>query len=306
MSYTFTNTPFQWTKTGADPTADEITLGLQGGMALPAPFVNQQWTKTYQCITEIESLLSSGNLGDAIILGDSHTVTSGATNYFVDGMGNTVNTLNTVVGKYSKTPTAASAAASTGDLFTVGNGIQGGMKSNAFRVTAAGEVMGTQAYTASGADFAEAFEWLDDNPDSEDRRGLFVTLDGEKIRLASSNDDYILGVVSATPTVIGDAHTDDWQGKYETDVFGARVLENDAWKLSDGFDNEQDNNYTSRLDRPEWAAIGLVGKLIVRDDGSCQVNGYCYPSENGIAAASEKGYRVMSRIDDTHIKILVK
>jgi len=218
----------------------------------------------------------------------------------------TANAYNYVVGKFNKIPTAADPAANTGDLFIVGNGLTGGARGNALRVTAAGAVMGTQAYTASGADYAELFEWLDGNSDGSDRRGLFVTLDGEKIRLANPDDTYILGVVSATPSIIGDACTDDWHGKYVTDVFGAKVLENGAYKLSDGFDSEKDGNYISRLERPEWAAVGLVGKLIVCDDGTCQVNSYCYPSESGVATASETGYRVIARIDENHIKVIMK
>lgn len=225
---------------------------------------------------------------------------------FVHGSYTTADAYNFVIGKFNKATTAASLAENTGDLFVVGSGLQSGAKSNALRVTAAGDVMGVKAYAATGADYSELFMWQDGNLNNEDRRGLFVTLDGEKIRLAKSVDDYIVGVVSATPSIIGDACSDDWHGKYVTDVFGARVLENGAYKLSDSFDETLDDKYISRLDRPEWSAVGLVGKLIVVDDGTCQVNGYCYPSENGIATDSATGFRVMSRIDETHIKILLK
>lgn len=341
MAYTFTNTPFQWTKTGTTPTAAELELGLQGGMALPAGFVNQQWTATYLSVQEIQSIIEDGSVfrgikgisvgsGNSLTTGDTYTgvaIGSGNSalvgdeskggavaigtgceangdNSIATGAATTALAGNTVVGIYNKTPTAVSGT--TGDLFTVGNGIQGGAKSNAFRVTYAGEVMGTQAYSASGADYAEAFEWIDGNPENEDRRGLFVTLDGEKIRPATDEDDYILGVISATPSVIGDARTDDWHGKYATDVFGAKVLENGSYKLADGFEADRDDNYTSRLERPEWGIVGLVGKLVVVDDGTCEVNGYCSPAAGGVATASETGYRVMARLDETHIKVLVK
>lgn len=312
MGYTFTNTPFPWTKSGVYPTEAELVLGLQGGMALPATFVNQQWTDTYFAIAEIQLLLSGDTFVDgtdaviinSIAVGTDHTG-SGET-YAVFGYENIANTLNFVCGKRCKTPTAATTTNNTGDLFVIGSGLEGGAKSNALRVTAAGEVMGTQAYSATGADFAECFEWFDGNPDNEDRRGLFVTLDGEKIRLATAEDDYILGIVSAAPTVIGDAATDDWQGKYVTDAFGAKVLVNGAWQLSDSFDETQDDNYVSRLKRPEWAAVGLVGKLVVVDDGTCVANGYCKPSKDGVATATNTGYRVMSRIDESHVKILLK
>lgn len=309
----FENKPFEWNKSGAEPTESEKKLGLQGGMGLPAAFVNQQWYKTYLCIKEIQDAITSGLVGgtpEETIIEKSLVVGPYAnqTGECTAAMGYELYLANylTSVGKYCKFPTEASLTTNTGDLFIVGNGLQGGAKSNAFRVTGAGDVMGTKAYAATGADYSENVEWLDGNPNNEDRRGLFVTLDGEKIRLATADDDYILGVISATPSVIGDACTDDWHGKYVTDVFGARVMENGAFKLSDDFDIKQDENYISRLDRPEWATVGLVGKLIVVDDGTCEVNGYCYPSTNGIATKADKGYRVMSRIDENHVKIMLK
>lgn len=221
------------------------------------------------------------------------------------GYGTTANEINMAIGKLNKIPTATSIGGNTGDLFIIGNGA--GSKSNAFRVAANGSVYGTKAYTASGADYAEMFEWDDGNPDNEDRRGLFVTLDSEKIRLAKSDDDYILGVVSATPSIVADAQTDDWGKKWKTDIFGERLLdENGAWILNEDFREEDNESYVSRLDRKEWAAVGLVGKLIVVDDSTCEVNGYCVPANGGIATKSETGYRVLSRLDENHIKVLIK
>ncbi|QZN78945.1 hypothetical protein K5K90_25830 [Paenibacillus sp. DR312] len=33
--------------------------------------------------------------------------------------------------------------------------------------------------------------------------------------------------------------------------------------------------YVSRLERPEWVAVGMMGKHLIRDDGTCRENGYC-------------------------------
>lgn len=228
------------------------------------------------------------------------------------GVGNEARAVNFVCGKFCKTPTQSLTA--SGDLFVVGNGAgtissqaTATTRSNAFRVAMNGNVYGTKSYTASGADYAEMFEWADGDHDNEDRRGLFVTLDGEKIRPASADDDYILGVVSATPSVVADAQTDDWGKKWKTDIFGERLLdENGAWILNENFREEDNESYVSRLDRKEWAAVGLVGKLIVVDDGTCEVNGYCVPTNGGIATKSETGYRVLSRVDENHIKVLIK
>lgn len=50
--------------------------------------------------------------------------------------------------------------------------------------------------------------------------GYFVTLYGEKIRKANANDDYILGVVSATPAMIADASDLRWHNLFVRDEWG--------------------------------------------------------------------------------------
>lgn len=52
--------------------------------------------------------------------------------------------------------------------------------------------------------------------------------------------------------------------------------------------------------------VQLTMEIVAIDDSTCEVNGYCYPKENGIATKSDKGYRVMKRLDDTYIQILLK
>lgn len=214
-----------------------------------------------------------------------------------------------IIGNHNKIPVSAVDYKLTynqaRDSFVVGNGTSRS-KSNAFRVSSTGAVYGTGAYNTSGADYAEYFEWQDGNPDNGDRRGRFVTLEGEKIRFAQPGE-YVLGVVSAAPSVVGDAASEDWQGKYERDVFGQILYgEDGARKLNPAFKPEDDAAYTGREKRKEWAAVGMMGKLAVVDDGSCQVNGYCQPGADGIAVSAKTGYRVIARLDDTHVKIVVK
>lgn len=69
---------------------------------------------------------------------------------------------------------------------------------------------------------------------------------------------------------------------------------------------DPEKEYIGREYRKEWTVVGMMGKIVAVDDGTCEVNGYCYPKENGIATKSVKGYRVMKRLDDTHIQILLK
>lgn len=208
-------------------------------------------------------------------------------------------------------------------IFIIGKGTNPRSRSNAFRV---GEtaVYGS-TYKSSGADYAEFFEWLDGNLNSEDRVGRFVTLDGEKIRFASREDSFILGIVSGNPSIIGDSHDDQWKGMYMSDIYGRPIYEmvevpaeldkdgniiieahtESQQKINPDYDNSL--TYESRSSRPEWAMVGMFGKLVVEDDGTCEVNGYCTPSENGIATISNDRtrYRVMSRIDEQHVKVLI-
>lgn len=234
------------------------------------------------------------------------------------------NQIQHVSGRYNiDTPGPTSADSDmTGSLFVIGNGIYDSTykttRSNAFRIGTDGSVYGQSAYNSTGADYAEYFEWKDGNSNDEDRRGLFVTLDGDKIKLTESDSDYILGVVSSTPLVLGDAQSEEWNGKYKKDVFGSIVTENRiehndetnedvevlAYVLNP--DYNPDKEYISRENRKEWATIGLIGKLILIDDGTCEVNGYCKAATGGIATKSDTGYRVMKRIDDTHIQIIFK
>ena len=257
--------------------------------------------------------------GNSAIIGGGTNIVSGALSVLIGGYGNEANGYNSVViggqnnislahqvktGHYAKGGTAGTESGTTGDAFTIGNGTSSA-RANCFRVDYAGNVYGLSSFKGTGADYAEYFEWLDGNTDSIDRRGMFVTLDGEKIRIANDTDDYILGVVSALPSICGDTQSEVWQGMYLKDVYGAYLIDDDGnMILNPEYDDK--NEYISREHRKEWSAVGMLGKLVVRDDGTCQVNEYCEVSKNGVATSSETGYRVLSRIDETHVKILFR
>jgi hypothetical protein len=135
-----------------------------------------------------------------------------------------------------------------------------------FRVTAVGAVQADKAYSSSGADYAEYFEWEDGNPAAEDRRGLSVSLSNNFIVLAanvSAGPDDIIGVVSAAPAVIGDSADMRWHAQYMLDEYGARIM-NEARKYVTNPDYDATAEYVPRSQRKEWAAVGLVGKLRVR------------------------------------------
>lgn len=245
---------------------------------------------------------------------------------FAAGYGNQAGAFQAVFGKNAVLKEgAASEYEQSADksLFVIGYGTTT-TRANAFRVTGAGKCMGAQSFGSSGADYAEFFEWRDGNKKAEDRRGLFVTLDGDKIRLATAADDYIVGVISANPSVVGDVQSENWHGMYKKDVFGQPLTE--TVEVPESTDEETgevvsahtitryvvnpdydpDEEYTSREFRKEWACVGLMGKLVVVDDGTCEVNGYCKAADGGKATKSDTGYRVMKRIDSTHIQILYR
>ena len=229
----------------------------------------------------------------------------------------------TVIGACNVVNGSSSSYTANSGYFIVGCGTNDSNRANCFRATESNTYGLT--YNTSGADYAEMFEWLDGNISNEDRIGKFVTLDGDKIKLVTSQDDYILGVVSGNPSVIGDSYDDQWAGMFEKDVYGRPVYEkvtipeekdengnvitpehiNDQLKISAKYKNTQ--TYIPRSKRPEWVAIGLLGKLICIDDGTSEINGYVKPNENSIATYSEAKtkYRVMKRIDETHIQIMI-
>ena len=229
-------------------------------------------------------------------------------------------------GHYNNTTTATaggSAGTGTGTAFVIGCGIDGST-ANAFRITYDGKPYAKSALTTSGADYAEYFEWKDLNPNFEDRRGYFVTLDGDKIKIAEPND-YILGVVSGQPSVVGNGD-EDWIGRYVFDEFGAFVYEEFEYeekeldketgeiktvtkkgtKYKENPEYDPSMTYIQREDRQEWDAIGMIGVLSVRDDGTCEVNGYCKVAEGGIATSSDFGYRVIKRVNNNIVKIIFK
>ena len=259
----------------------------------------------------------------------------------ISGYNNKALTQQLKSGHYSKDGVAGNTTGTTGDAFIIGNGTGTSSRSNAFRVAYNGSVYGLSAFNSTGADYAEMFEWADGNSNSEDRRGLFVTFDEtdfSKIRLANAGDE-VIGVISATPSVIGNSYDDTWKGMYKTDIFGQpishtvhydavykerevpdvdgegneletthteQVLVHEAYDaeeyiLNPDFDSEQE--YVPRSQRKEWAVVGIVGQIVVVDDGTCVAGGRCTVGSNGKATVAESGIRVLERLDDTHIRV---
>ena len=250
------------------------------------------------------------------------------------GLHTYANECQYAIGHYNNKTNAGSSSGTNGSAFIVGNGSSATNLGNAFRVGYNGYVYAARTSLSSGADYAEYFEWADGNPNNEDRRGLFVTMDGDKIKIASPEDEYILGIVSGQPCIIGNAD-ECWSGRYLLDDFGSFIEEEyeyeeeiitSHWdeenkkeifeksyitktgvRFKENPDYDPNRDYISRADRQEWSAIGMVGVLSVIDDGTCQVNGYCKVAEDGTAtAALTGGYRVIKRINDHIVKVIFK
>lgn len=200
-----------------------------------------------------------------------------------------------------------SSTSSEETVFVIGNGYVGTGR-NAFRIARNDSIYTNSAINTSGADFAEYYEWEDGNSKQEDRAGLFVTLNGEKIVKANAGDD-ILGIVSAAPSFIADAQAEEWQGMYLKDVFGRKLTQKtengEEYVLNPDYDETKP--YVMRELRPEWDVVATLGKVVMLDDGTAKVNGYVTTTDNGIATKSKSKtkYRVMKRIDDNHIKVVI-
>ncbi|OMD49039.1 hypothetical protein BSK65_22090 [Paenibacillus odorifer] len=174
----------------------------------------------------------------------------------------------------------------------------------------------------AAADYAEMFETSDGLPIDV---GYFVTFhgEGEMIRKATAEDEYILGVVSATPAMIADASDLRWHDLFLKDEWGRiqyhevvipELKEPDGTVTRLAFTKSEPvlnpawdptAEYVSRLDRPEWVPVGIVGKLRVRDDGTCSPGGYCFPNAQGIGTVSTTGFRVMKRTGPNQVLIFI-
>lgn len=243
--------------------------------------------------------------------------------------------IETAGGKYETTE---------GSAFIIGNGTSKEARSNCFRVQFDGKVFSQGEYATTGADYAELFEWEDKNEQAQDRRGLFVALKGTKIHIADSTDKNIIGIISSKPAMVGNNYSETWKDMYLTDLWGdvitqrktipakyetiknvvfekdengeeKQVVKEEQILVSEAYeadvpvlnpDYNKEAVYIPRHKRKEWGIVGMLGQLIVEDDGSCEAGGYCKCADGGIATKAESGYYIMERIDASHIRVLFK
>lgn len=302
---------------------------------------NQHWVKKNTNSTLIigaQNFLQGNAHDSSIIVGNGNfvNITQGLTKSIIVGQGNYIeqgsrvydvwnvcgfgNNLqlyhqNFVIGNYNIDDSDSNYR------FIIGNGTSEDSRANSLTVDKTGNLAIAGTMSSAGADYAEFFEWKDGNPEAEDRVGYIVALDGDKLILANEGD-YILGVVSGTATVLGDNPEWNWAKRWITDDFGRiqyedKVIHHEAKDDIPAWDEtikapvvnpdyDPNQKYIKRADRPEWSAVGMMGKLYVRDDGTCQVNGFAKPI-NGVATASTSGtMRVIERVSDNVIRVVIK
>ena len=245
---------------------------------------------------------ASGSISYDIISGVSNKVYD-VNRALVIGDSNFVAAISSAIvcGQHADTQTITTP--DNGDLrFLIGGSQALG---NVLYITHKGNVYARGSYNSTGADYAEYFEWADGNPDNEYRCGMLVALKGEKIVPAHGYD--ILGVVSAAPSVVGNSASLTWNGKFVKNVYGEIITTPHGEPILNP-DYDPEKQYIPREQRPEWAAVGLVGRLIVRDNGSCKAgewvvgnNGYAFPSLVG-----KTNVRCLKRIDDTHVEVFIR
>lgn len=271
---------------------------------------------------EGEQTIASGNKSHAE---GTKTQAKGLSSHS-EGEGTIVNKrCQHVQGKYNIEDTSSNTYGKYAHI--VGNG-DSTTPSNAHTLDWNGNAWFQGVITTVGADYAEFFEWVDGNTSNEDRIGYLVSLEGDKIKLASQGDE-ILGVVSGTAAILGDNSGDTWQKKYLTDNFGRIIYDmvedfyieidsetKEEVKISNGFyprprinpDFDSSRPYLSREQRPEWDKIGMLGKLYARDDGTCVPNGYATIGTTGILTNSltPTNVRVMKRTSNNIVWVLLK
>ncbi len=261
----------------------------------------------------------AGSIYNTLLGGYESKCSADCLNGFGFGRGAYVYTNQSVIGDYNILDESSTYK------FIIGKGSDNWTRANALTVDTTGNLAIAGTMSSAGADYAEFFEWKDGNPEAQDRVGYIVSLDGDKLTLANEGD-YILGVVSGTATVLGDNPEWNWAKRWVTDDFGRiqyedKVIHHEAEERNGETipawdetikapvvnpDYDPDQSYTKRANRPEWDAVGMMGKLYVRDDGTCQVNGFAKPI-NGIATASTSGtMRVIERVSDNVIRVVIK
>ena len=183
-----------------------------------AGWSNKAYENVYDCIICGEQNTSINyDMACSIVCGKNNYSYSSSqyfafTNAIVGGEGNHAHRNGLTIGTYCE-----DIASSNSDSYlVVGIGSDGNNRRTGLRFNSSGDLFIAGQLHQGGADYAVCLEWLDGNPNGEDRRGRLVALEGEKITFANGKDIY--GVISGDSTVVENAAPNEWHGRYLRDI----------------------------------------------------------------------------------------
>lgn len=190
--------------------------------------------------------------------------------------------------------------------------------------------------------FSEMYEW-NILPDEDSRYGKFVTFSKEdptQIVLYGQNNTDIVAGITTINSVIDSDNPEEWKYKYMITDIGDILLQKERlavgakqydenlemafiktypWEHLIKVENQAfdpNKQYLQRSKRQEWIRVNLLGKCIVRDNGTCIPGEYCTPYVGKIkdqwgnavpATESDTNkYFVFGRISDNAILIFNK
>ena len=263
---------------------------------------NNKASSQYNFVQGYKNTINT-NSNNSTAAGSNGIVSHSNSFLFGDGL-KSVNTNCTVLGRYNNPQDNWNA------VLWVGVGSSNTDRKNALIIQNNEIHYRGQLKEGSGwmGDIGEYFEWYDGNILDEDRVGYMVQLKDGKIEYATDIDNCI-GVVSDTCILTAGSCSMGWHGMYLKDKFGRDILEEVNGEMLPIKNPNYDESlvYISRDKRKEWCKVGIVGQVIVRQDGTLKSGSYVN-CVNGIATKSTEktSYRVVKVIDETVAIILVK
>lgn len=189
--------------------------------------------------------------------------------------------------------------------------------------------------------YTEMYEWYD-IPEPHNKLGKFVTFsknDPNKIEFAH-NDDDILGISTVCALSTSD-DPEDWKYSYLCNEYGDLYLKKERlavgtktydqymemnyirtypWEHFIRIESQhldKEKKYIRRSNRSEWVRVNLLGKVIVKDNGTCKPGSYCTVYSGKIKDlygtaipftkdSKNKKFYVIDRLSDNTILILNK
>lgn len=217
----------------------------------------------------------------------------------------------TSTGRYAQT-IVNSCGVKTEDnyMFAMGYGTDGAKYENTtFQVKGTSGNVKSKGTITAGQNFGDYAEYFESQSGEEIPNGYLVTLDGRYIRKANSNDTPI-GIISGTAGVVLGDQMFHHKDKFLKDEFGVTLTEwvTKEWQDDEGNTyseeveveipnpdyTENDEEYASRAERPEWNVVGLMGQVYTRIDSTVAVNDYIKPKKGIGTKDNNNGfYRVL-------------